>query len=117
MLKDILSRHPVSPARILGHADVAPRRKEDPGEKFPWERLAQEGLALAPFSGDAGKGETVPYEEALQALTDIGYDASANDYAAALIAFQHRYCAESLGQGFDARTRTALMAVRDQITG
>ena len=36
----ILLRHPIPSARVLGHSDVAPARKEDPGELFPWERLA-----------------------------------------------------------------------------
>lgn len=117
LLKDILTRHAISPARVLGHADVAPRRKEDPGEKFPWDRLAREGLALALFDGDSSKGEAVSYEDALQALIDIGYDASGTDYAAALIAFQRRFNPQSLGQGFDARTRATLIVVRDQITG
>lgn len=116
LLKDILSRHSVSPSRIIGHADVAPRRKEDPGEKFPWERLAREGVALAPFNGDASDGEAVSYEDALQALTEIGYDAAETDYAAALIAFQRRFCPQSLGRGFEERTRAALIAVRTQIT-
>jgi len=115
LLRDILQRHAVSPARVLGHADVAPRRKEDPGEKFPWQELAQEGLALTLFDGDPSKGKAVSYEDALQALIDIGYDASGIDYAAALVAFQRRFCPQSLGQGFDARTRAALMAVRGQI--
>lgn len=115
LLKDILSRHAVSPVRILGHADVAPRRKEDPGEKFPWGELAKEGLALPVFDGDPSNGQGVSYEDALQALIDIGYDASETDYAAALIAFQRRFNPQSLGQGFDARTRAALIEVRDQI--
>ena len=44
----ILLRHPISSARVLGHSDVAPARKEDPGERFPWERLARAGIGLWP---------------------------------------------------------------------
>ena len=36
LLRDIVARHDIAPARVLGHSDVAPRRKEDPGEKVPW---------------------------------------------------------------------------------
>ncbi len=111
LLKDICTRHDISPARVIGHSDVAPRRKEDPGEKFPWARLADEGLALAPFAGDAKAGEAVAYADALAALSAIGYDAPAGDHAAALVAFQRRFCPRSLGQGFDPGTKAALIAV------
>lgn len=112
LLKEIRTRHHVRPANVLGHSDVAPRRKEDPGEKFPWARLAKEGLALAPYDGPAEAGLSVAYEDALAALSEIGYDAPQGDHAAALLAFQRRFCPQSLGQGFDPRTKAALIAVR-----
>jgi N-acetylmuramoyl-L-alanine amidase len=46
--RGILARHPIAPARVVGHSDVAPNRKQDPGELFPWPRLAQEGIGLWP---------------------------------------------------------------------
>jgi len=45
----ILMRHPIPSARVLGHSDVAPARKDDPGELFPWERLAKLGIGLWPI--------------------------------------------------------------------
>jgi len=111
LLKDIRTRHDITPALVLGHADVAPRRKEDPGEKFPWARLAAAGLGVAPFTGAPAAGLGVAYDVALTALGAIGYDAPAGDHAAALLAFQRRFCPASLGQGFDARTKAALVAV------
>ena len=112
LVKDIRTRHDILPAQVLGHSDIAPRRKEDPGEKFPWAKLADEGLATAPFSGDPQAGKAVSYDAALKALGSIGYDAPTGDHAAALVAFQRRYCPQSLGQGFDARTKAALMDIR-----
>jgi N-acetylmuramoyl-L-alanine amidase len=41
---DIIARHHIRPERVLGHSDVAPVRKRDPGEKFPWARLAAAGV-------------------------------------------------------------------------
>jgi N-acetylmuramoyl-L-alanine amidase len=62
----ILLRHPIASARVLGHSDVAPARKEDPGELFPWERLAKAGIGLWP--GGLG-GNLGP-----EALQRYGYD-------------------------------------------
>lgn len=44
--RDILARHGIAKARVLAHSDVAPARKQDPGEKFPWARLAAAGVGL-----------------------------------------------------------------------
>ena len=48
LARTILARHPIPPAHVLGHSDVAPGRKMDPGELFPWARLAQSGIGLWP---------------------------------------------------------------------
>lgn len=45
---DVVSRYRIPPARVLAHSDVAPSRKRDPGEKFPWKRLADAGVGLMP---------------------------------------------------------------------
>lgn len=44
LLHDIVERHRVTPSNIVGHSDIAPQRKIDPGPRFPWRELAQEGL-------------------------------------------------------------------------
>ncbi len=46
---EIMKRHRIAPARVVGHSDVAPARKEDPGELFPWPQLAEFGVGLWPF--------------------------------------------------------------------
>ena len=61
LVHDILGRHDIPATRILGHSDIAPLRKPDPGEHFPWERLARAGISLWPeFDGTTkeiiGKG-------------------------------------------------------------
>lgn len=43
LLKDIMARHDLKPGAIIGHSDIAPQRKVDPGPLFPWKRLADEG--------------------------------------------------------------------------
>lgn len=45
LLKDILRRHPeITPTRVLGHSDIVPERKQDPGARFPWQWLARQGV-------------------------------------------------------------------------
>ncbi len=46
LARDIVVRNRIRPERVLGHSDVAPARKQDPGEKFPWDRLAAAGVGL-----------------------------------------------------------------------
>jgi len=50
LVRDIVQRHGIAPENILGHSDIAPLRKQDPGPQFPWQRLAQEGLVKWPDS-------------------------------------------------------------------
>ncbi|PHV09211.1 N-acetylmuramoyl-L-alanine amidase [Janthinobacterium sp. BJB412] len=48
LLKQIVARHNIVPENILGHSDIAPQRKQDPGPMFPWKQLADAGLVLWP---------------------------------------------------------------------
>jgi N-acetylmuramoyl-L-alanine amidase len=83
LCQGILSRHPIPPARVLGHSDVAPARKEDPGELFPWVRLARAGIGRWPQDVAAGHLKA-------DALSRYGYDPHApQDKAVA--AFQRHF--------------------------
>ncbi|QCO68427.1 N-acetylmuramoyl-L-alanine amidase [Luteimonas yindakuii] len=48
LVRDIVDRHDIAPSRVLGHADIAPGRKQDPGPMFPWKQLADAGLVPWP---------------------------------------------------------------------
>jgi N-acetylmuramoyl-L-alanine amidase len=80
LLRDIGARHNIAPERVLAHSDIAPARKIDPGEKFPWETLWRAGIghwtAPAPIEGGAiyRRGQEGPPIRALQALLALyGY--------------------------------------------
>lgn len=68
LVKDIVARHQIKPDRILGHSDIAPTRKNDPGPKFPWKRLADEGLIPWP-DASAVAAQKAAYELALPDVT------------------------------------------------
>jgi N-acetylmuramoyl-L-alanine amidase len=80
LCRDIAARHAIKPARILGHSDIAPGRKIDPGEIFPWPRLFEAGVGhwVAPAPIRPGPvyepGAMGPPVQALQAmLAAYGY--------------------------------------------
>lgn len=120
LLDDIRGRWDIPDSRILGHSDVAPDRKQDPGELFPWQALAAAGHGLwvepsaspgAPLSfGDEGAGVF-----ALQAgLTRLGYDSAPTgrfEFETALIltAFQSHWRPERIDGIADGETRARLV--------
>lgn len=55
LLKDIVKRHDIKPENLIGHSDIAPQRKVDPGPAFPWQRLAAAGLIRWPAPGDIAR--------------------------------------------------------------
>jgi len=69
LAREILARHPIPAARVLGHSDVAPARKTDPGEFFPWQRLAEAGIGIWPSPSPPSRGE-VEAPKALRAGGD-----------------------------------------------
>ena len=122
LVGDIRQRWSVNDERILGHSDVAPDRKEDPGELFPWRRLAEAGHGLwvepPPAPGAAlAEGDEGPGVFALQAgLARLGYDSAPSghyDVATATIvrAFQRHWRQTRVDGVADGETRARLIAL------
>lgn len=106
LMSAITLRHEIEPANVVGHSDVAPRRKQDPGELFDWELLAKLGLALRrPKHGLADPHWTPG--GFLLALERFGYDIS--DGPAAVSAFQRRFRPETIDGIADGETRAILL--------
>ncbi|CCG07023.1 N-acetylmuramoyl-L-alanine amidase [Pararhodospirillum photometricum] len=111
LCREILRRHPaIVPVNVVAHADIAPTRKEDPGELFDWPRLAAAGVGLWPGGDEAPPPKPEgSADDAAALLAHIGYDVS--DLAAALKAFQRHYLPASLGQAPVGPTWARLWAV------
>lgn len=116
LCRDILSRHPtIGPAGLLGHSDVAPTRKEDPGELFDWPALARAGIGLWPEADGADEADGANGAAALAALAVIGYDLT--DPKAAVCAFQRRYRPARLDGVMDAETARLAVSLRERLAG
>jgi N-acetylmuramoyl-L-alanine amidase len=117
----ILDRHAIPARNIVGHSDVSPDRKQDPGELFDWRALAQNGVGLWPDEvSDLGAADVVRNGEDLRgvrrALSTIGYDVAPDGpydpaLADVLRAFQRHWRPEAITGQADAGTRARLLAV------
>ena len=107
LVADAVQRHAILPANVVGHSDIAPARKDDPGELFDWPRLARAGLAMPIPNGGFDPGWTDA--GTLAALARYGYDI--NEPAAAVVAFQRRFRPAHFDGVIDAETRTLLRGV------
>lgn len=112
LARGIFARHPIPPHRVVGHSDVAPARKTDPGELFPWKALAQFGIGVwpgaAPPTGNAG------IERAAELLSRFGYGVPPEvDWPldAVIAAFQRRFRTGKIDGVADPETVAKLAAL------
>ena len=108
LLADIVKRHQVPRANVVGHSDIAPARKQDPGELFPWARLAQHRLALAVPKLSMRLIYDNPGAFYL-ALERFGYDIA--DGRAAVGAFQRRFRPKRIDGEIDGQCGALLFAL------
>jgi len=124
----IISRHDIPQTRIVGHSDIAPLRKQDPGEHFPWERLALAGIGIwldiedmqdpdMDGTGLAPGDESAPVRRMQEHLQRIGYGLpSTGTYdeltEAAVRAFQRRWLPDRVNGAADLRTLRKIGAIQ-----
>jgi N-acetylmuramoyl-L-alanine amidase len=101
---DVLARHPIPARHVLAHSDVAPDRKQDPGEMFDWLGLARCGVGLWP------EADAEPQADALTLLGRIGYRTDL-PLPVLVAAFQRHWRPERVDGVADATTLARLAAV------
>ncbi|WP_254055013.1 N-acetylmuramoyl-L-alanine amidase [Kiloniella sp. EL199] len=102
--KGILERHSIPAQRVLAHSDVAPDRKEDPGELFNWEILAKQGIGL--FPDKTTENNSISKDGFLLKLSKYGYRLDIENPTgpitkAAIIAFQRHFRSSKLDGKID----------------
>jgi N-acetylmuramoyl-L-alanine amidase len=120
LCRDILSRHPIPPGRIVAHSDIAPGRKRDPGEKFAWDALAQAGVGLYVQPAAAGADQGLSLGDEGKAVLELQQDLAAFGYGVELTgtygkgmesvvqAFQRHFRPERIDGVADVSTRETL---------
>ncbi len=119
LVRDIVKRHEITPDRVLGHSDIAPQRKQDPGPMFPWKQLADAGLVLWPDEKEVALRQPA-FERQLptiawfqKKLAEHGFAVPQNDELDTatrnvLIAFQTKYRPARFDGAPDAQTAALL---------
>jgi N-acetylmuramoyl-L-alanine amidase len=124
LCRSVFTRYRIPPHRVLGHSDVAPTRKQDPGEKFPWRTLHASGIglwvppaAIEPNGQLHVLGESSPtIADAQVQLTRYGYGVPSSGYfdgatRDALAAFQRHFRPAKVDGVLDPSTLATLKAL------
>jgi N-acetylmuramoyl-L-alanine amidase len=106
---EIVNRWAIAPWRVLGHSDVAPLRKEDPGELFPWSALAAAGIGLWPPPLPPAEGDLEG------ALARFGYGYLAEDVPAVVRAFQRHFRPARIDGEADGECRALARWLADSV--
>ena len=109
LCESILARHPIPARNVVGHSDIAPDRKQDPGEFFDWQGLAAQGIGIWPRAAAA------PVDDVPAALSAIGYRTDL-PLPVLVTAFQRHWRQERVDGIADDETRAMLGAVLQALT-
>jgi N-acetylmuramoyl-L-alanine amidase len=112
LCRDILARHPIPPHRVVGHSDIAPDRKTDPGELFDWLRLARAGIGVWPAPLGGQSVAPTDYAQAAADLRAVGYGTPPASVQSAIAAFQRRFRPARCDGVLDQETMARIAEVR-----
>ena len=87
--KRTVARYPIPARNVIGHSDISPTRKKDPGELFDWHKLALEGIGHWPESSKIRNIKHIDKSNLELALKEYGYETS--DLTATILAFQRHF--------------------------
>ena len=113
LCRELIGRYSIPPHRVVGHSDIAPERKSDPGELFDWARLARAGIGIWPPANPAPRGLAINSAASLDDLSSIGYCVTAESQTPVLVAFQRRFRQSCCDGRLDVETVVRLSEVRD----
>ena len=125
LVKDILARHGLPPSAVIGHSDLAPTRKQDPGERFPWRHLAGQSASIWPDTSETDQTHLAGPDDggrevalAQRALAEIGYSQEVTGRLdeptrLTLAAFQRRFRPERVDGLLDVQTLARLASLAE----
>jgi N-acetylmuramoyl-L-alanine amidase len=127
LCRDIIARNVIPPAFVLAHSDIAPTRKQDPGEKFPWAQFYESGVGLwvkpAPLTSEGAPSAWLRQGDKSEAVSKMQKQFAAYGYGlptngdfdalteAVVIAFQRHFRPERVDGIADGSTQTTLRAL------
>ena len=131
LARAIVARHPINPRNVVAHSDIAPTRRQDPGELFDWARLARAGIGLWPEEGEGPVREGLVLRQGdrgaavlqrQECLRDVGYGIVADgDFGAATTAavraFQRHFRQTRVDGVIDGDTAAVLDRVGALVAG
>jgi N-acetylmuramoyl-L-alanine amidase len=110
--RDVLARHSIAPHRVVGHSDIAPDRKTDPGELFDWPRLARAGIGIWPAPSYRPLATSIDRVQATADLAAIGYCIPPGAVEKVIDAFQRRFRPARCDGLLDRETAARIAEVR-----
>ena len=112
LCRDLITRHPIPPHRVVGHSDIAPDRKADPGELFDWRGLARAGIGIWPTAKPPCPSLEKSRAQCLADLAAIGYCEARELEQPVLTAFQRRFRPGCCDGRLDIGTAARIAEVR-----
>ncbi|WP_434524491.1 N-acetylmuramoyl-L-alanine amidase [Photorhabdus asymbiotica] len=129
MAKDIIQRYNIEPQNVIGHSDIAPLRKYDPGKDFPWKKLAEQGIGAWPDDVTVEKymagrkwNEMASVELIQKTLEKYGYTIPQTgvldeDTRRTISAFQMHFRPDDISGNPDAQTESIALALVEKYKG